>query len=169
MNPRRRAFSLVELMVTIAIVALVVAVAVPMFSRSRRHAEIKNAARLFIAHLTKARSLAAAGGRSPDWGAKERTVSAGIQIVSDSRYIIFFDKNERADGDEVLAQVIDYAVANPGLSLKITSPVAPAEVRFRSNGTLATGSVTSIVLADGDTGQQRTIGVSSGGAAKIAY
>lgn len=169
---RRRGFSLIEIVMVLAVTSTLVALVLPWARRNLATAELTSATRVMMAHIAKARSLAAAGtlpdfqGSLPSgWTTTDRIVSAGIQILSPSQYVVFVDK-DYDDTQVVAVQVVDLAVDHPGSNLQITSG---STVRFKRNGTLhqVAAEDLNFVLRDVETGRERMMQVSWAGRARI--
>lgn len=163
----RRGFSLIELMVVVGTVAMALSLSVPLLTRMAWHNRLGTSARMVVAHLTRARGLAASGtqvGASPPWTAQDRTRSAGIQITSETQYLVFIDR-DTLPGDEIVMMAVDLEVEYPGQQIRIETPAPGAEIRFRPNGTII--SPQNITVADLAANTRRTISVMSGGRARI--
>lgn len=159
----RRGFSILELVTVMAIVAVTIALSMPLFARTQRRDDLRRAARSLIGDLNRARSLAASGYRtnvSPPWAPTDRSVNAGVTIVSPNTYALFIDRDGTTDGDEITVAVMSL----PNF-MTITSPLPGQEIRFRPNGTVVAPA--NFVIADAEQGMSRTIIVSGGGAARI--
>ena len=163
---RRRGFSLVELMVTMAILATIVAVAVPLFTRTKRKNELRYTAQRLSAHFAKARSLATSGKRDvPTWPAGTRARSAGIRFISATQYAIFVDQDglDNGAGTEADVEVVD--VTEGGVPFQFVTP--PVSVRFRRNGTLTAAGDVDLTLEDTVTTERRVVRVTFGGKASV--
>src|SRR5688572_28921997 len=124
-----RGFTLVEIIVAVAIVAILVAIAIPLFRSSRRKTDLQDVAPRLVGHLGQARGLAATGLTHSTWGPNQRTECAGLRIISASQYAVFIDADLLANGNEVDAAIIDFGVNHPGspLSVAILAPPATTE------------------------------------------
>lgn len=162
----RRGFSLLEIVIALAIIAVLAAICIPLLSASQKRSRLKQAARDLGAHLGLARSLAGSGRGDASWQSSDRVVNGGVRLISPTQYAVFIDRNELLDGDEVDTVVVDFSARDPSSELRIVSPVAPAEIRFRANGTLLSASMVDVVVEDAGTGEQRTVRVTLGGVAR---
>jgi type IV fimbrial biogenesis protein FimT len=61
---RRKGFTLIEMMVTIGIMAIVLAIAVPAFSAWRQSTALQYATQTLMAHIKQARLMAVSGNRT---------------------------------------------------------------------------------------------------------
>jgi len=133
---RNQGFTLVELMVTIAIVAILLAVALPSFEGSMRSNRVATATNELISTLSLARSEAI---RSPG-GALVCTTSDGVDCdASDwnTGWMVWVDWN--GDGDTTHAQdrLLRYVQANNKISIGADSAGGAAfehMIRFDSRG-----------------------------------
>lgn len=170
-NLRRRArgrggFSLIEIVVVIAIVGLLVGVAVPLFSRSKQKAELRATANRLAGDFKTARVLAASGKADvPAWGAGVRAQMAGIRFISATQYAIFVDQDSQSNGGgtEADVEIVDIAANNE--PFQFVAP--PVQVRFKKSGTLVAPPDIDIFIRDTTTGDQRVVRVTYGGKASV--
>lgn len=171
MNSKRSklGFTVLEMMIAVAILVIAAAVAIPNFEARKRQDKIQRQARLLVAHFAKVRSLAASGQTNLSWGPADRTVNAGIRVVSPTAYELFIDRNSRTDNDEIVVERVDFTQEIPGIPVQFASASVPYEVRYNASGTLETPSSSTIdlTLEDLDTQRTRVIRVTYGGLAKI--
>jgi prepilin-type N-terminal cleavage/methylation domain-containing protein len=171
-------FTLIEMMVVVAIVVILAAFAIPAMFRATDQAKTRGAARTMLGHLAKARQLAASGREDASWPAGSRTIEAGV-IIAATGYQIFVDRNDVTDGDEIIVEAVDWAPAagfetkvgdRAADSLVITAPPPGAEIRFRKNGTLAANPPVdqTIIIRDTQSGAVEELTVSFGGSVQLA-
>jgi prepilin-type N-terminal cleavage/methylation domain-containing protein len=166
-----KGFTLVEMMIVVAIVGVVALVVVPQFVGSTNLAEMRAAARKVRGTVARARTLAATGKNDgyAGWNANDRTVEAGIEVLpGGTGYQLFVDRDGNA-GDEAIIGIVNYAPASGPHSapnLTITNPAAGTQIRFLRNGTLSGGANQSITVQD-VSGAQMTIAISYGGGTEI--
>lgn len=169
MNIRRRTrtkrgFSLLEIVVVIAIVSLLAGIAIPAFSRAKMKAQLRSTANRMVGDFKQARTLAASGKAGlAAWAADQRTQMAGIRFISATQYAIFIDNDNAANGSEVDIEVVDIAANNE----PFVFVGAPAEVRFKRTGTLVAPPDVDIIVQDTTTNEQRTVRITYGGKASV--
>lgn len=161
---RTRGFTLLEMVVVIAIVAIMAAVTVQLFSNWIAYDKPRRSARLLLGDVNRARSYAASGFQpsgAPGWAATDRTVNAGIIISATNAYTVFVDRNGITDGDEYPIAVV--TLPDP---VTISAPAVGQEVRFRQNG-MTSGPSVDLVVTDTTMGVNRSITVSGAGLAWV--
>lgn len=164
---RKRGFSLLEVVIVLAIVGALIAIAIPAMMRSRRKAALRECARDLIGNLDRARAAATKGETNSNWNAADRTVSAGIQILSATRYQLFIDRNMTTTGDEQIVSIVDLGIEYPNAELSITAPASPAEIRYRSNGILNGSAQIDVTVRDAGTTDFKVVRVAPGGGVKL--
>ena len=162
MRRSRRGFSLLELAVVIALIAVFSMMAVPLFSRVERRSRLRSTARAFMADLAKTRSTAASAGfpTQTGWSANERVTNTGLVVASSTSYRVFIDRDAVTDGDEITLGTVRLPDG-----VIFTAPSSGHEIRFRRNGT-ALGA-TEIVLYDQRVDATRTVVLSGVGLARL--
>lgn len=134
-----RGFTLVELMVTIAIVAILAAIAYPSFESTMRSNRVATATNELLASFALARSEAI---RSPG-GAQICTSTSGTACTDsawEQGWIVWIDLNgnqaiDTAAGD----RVVRYSQPRQGVSIQVPAGVANTRIRFDQRGYLAGG------------------------------
>ena len=163
---RQRGFSLLELMVTVAILALIIAVAIPMFGRTKEKNELRYTATRLVGDCSKARALAGSGKADVQaWGQGVRAQMAGIRFINTTQYAIFVDRDTRANGAATEADIEVVDIASNNEPFEFVNP--PAAVRFRKNGTLVAPPDIDIILRNRNTNERRTVRVTFGGRASL--
>jgi len=155
------------MVIALAIVGIVSAVAIPALQSTRTRSEVNDVARRLMSNLAAARSLAAKGQtNTPPWNVGDRTVTAGVRIISQTQYAVCVDRDTAADGDEIDVTIVDLLVSNANTPVRITQP-APSEIRFRSNGQLTSANAIDITVSNPGASISKQMVVSVGGIAKF--
>ena len=155
----QQGITLIELLVGIAVLAVMLAIGVPSFSALARQWRQDAAVDAFVGDLRLARSTAVRTSRTVVMCAfdqAKRDCSAQTSWATGWR--IFSDLNSDGNfdaGEPVIAQ----RGAQAGIASMVDSSNAPsqAKLRFRSNGTLSSGGVTVNVVPAGAALPTRTI------------
>lgn len=163
----RLGFTIIEVLVVVAILAIGAAIALTTLNRGTSKADMHAAANAMVGHFRRAQSMAKTGTTPQGaFAPGQRTVQAGIRIVSPTNYTLFIDNDNVSNGGEVAVEVVDL-VQSWGTGFSITAPAAPTEIRFRRNGTLDQPSNVNVVMRDAHGNTQRTITVTYGGSASF--
>lgn len=174
--PGARGFTLIELMVVIALVAVIVGLAVPSFARLASAAAISSGVNQFLADMRFARSEAVRRGggvvlcRSDDPESSDAACSASPDIQGwASGWIIFHDRdgNGQRNSDEDLLRV---QARHSGIDT-IATGGTPTLFRFAATGRLlAPGPVASLQFGGSNLQPdiRRVVCVNAGGRARIA-
>ena len=161
---KRAGFTLVEIMIVVAIVAIGAAIAVASMSRSQSKSDLRGAASDLVSMVKRARSLARSGAVPvTTWPANARTRTAGIRVITATRYVVFADNDDQANGaaSEAVVEMVDLPTKYNGT---MTIQEAPGfEVRFKANGTLTVPNDQTLTLLDASGGGQRTVTITFGG------
>lgn len=160
----KRGFTLIEIVVVVAIVAIGAAIAIASMMRSQNKSDLRSAASDMVSMVKRARSLARSGSVPvTTWPANARTRNAGIRVISPTRYVVFADNDDQSNGaaSEAVVEMIDLP-SKYGGSMSIQE--APGfEVRFRANGTLSVPNDQTLTFLDPSGGGQRTVTITFGG------
>jgi type IV fimbrial biogenesis protein FimT len=146
---RNAGFSLVELMISVALLAILVGVAVPSFQSFLRNSQIRNAAESVLNGLQRARAEAVA-----------RNTNVVFTLGANSAWTI----SVVATGT-----VIDSRAATEG-SADVTRAVLPAgatTATFNSFGGVAAGSLTRVDLTAVGGSQNLRVTINAGGGAMM--
>jgi prepilin-type N-terminal cleavage/methylation domain-containing protein len=157
----RRGFTLVETAIAVAVLAVLVAVAIPVWSSMQHESRFSGATRELVGTLRKARSHAVSGATLPSAGAGARVRSAGLRFDSDQRIVVYLDPDEDpANGNQVDLETIDLAADDPQRSIRLVSPGVGSVVTFRRDGST---NATPFVLRDLQNGRQRSFQLTAAG------
>lgn len=164
-----KGFTLLEMVIVMAVVALIAAVSFPTFSRLQQREQVNGATRTLLADLRSARALAATGQRmdnpldNPD---APMIRFGGIQFISETQYQIYGDNNDVFDSAETFLKTLDLEQMYPGTSLRFV--VTPGEhIRFNARGIREYSSRGQVVIEDTSTGLRQAIEINSGGSTRI--
>lgn len=163
---RNPGFTLLELVVVIAIISIILGIAIPMFSASKETSELRSIANQLVGNFKQAQALARSGKADvPVWPANTRAQAAGIRFISATQYAIFVDQDNLSNGagSEADIEVVD--IAPNGEPFAFVSP--PAQVRFKKNGTLPTPPDITVTVRNTNTNQTKVVQVTYGGQASI--
>ena len=135
----QRGFSLVELMVTIAVVALTMVLAAPSFGNATRGARERSVVQKLVQDFAWARGAAVAGDAAA-FGASAGAATVVLTLKSDCSWTTTVNGTANDAHSLTSAQL---ATVAPGLGCTATSPALPAAFAFTSQGFVSsTGSVT---------------------------
>lgn len=165
--PTRRAsgITLLELITTLAVAAVALAIVVPGWTALTQRSQLTSTANQVLAHLRYARSEAVTRGRMVSMCPSDDGSScSGNAFGWQHGYIVFDDRNgdRRRDGDEGLLRVQGSHAA--GLRLQ-TSAGRPA-IRFRADGA-AWGTNATFSICLGDEGPTRAVVLYGSGRARV--
>ena len=161
---RQRGFTLVELVVTLAVASVLIGLTIPGFYKMQSMGRLKAHARKLVADVRKAQTLATAGGmHTCPGGSRVRFAGVRVGPVNVRRYSIFGICNDGATTEITFA--IQILPDETGISF--TAPVIGSEVRFRRNGTVITQPIPQFDLRDPNTGMTKSVTVNLTGHARI--
>lgn len=137
LSPRQKGFTLIELMVTIAIAAVLMMVGVPSFVAFQRNSQLTSAANSFIAALSAARGEAMKRGRQAvvvpragnDW-------ATGWTVFVDT------DNNQQFNGSDILITQQGALPAYFSATGQGTAKSSPAYIMFNPSGYTQTSDST---------------------------
>lgn len=159
-------FSLLEMAVVVAIMAIIMAVAIPSFTRSKETRELRAVANRLVGHCRQAQSLARSGKANvPVWAPDTRTQMAGLRFISATQYAVFVDQDTQANGAASEADVEVVDIASDGSPFIFVTP--PPQIRFRKNGTLPNSADLQVDIRNTATDQTKSVRITYGGRASI--
>lgn len=190
---RRRGFTLLEMVIAVALVALMSAISISVLSRARREQHLRGVARSLVGALNDARAMSAGGkvvrtghdggdcavgcsgvsnsaGESPNQPGRsvsemKRVSRSGI-IVSSTRFSVFADDDrDPANGELILSAYSLERELGPGF--EIVEPAAETRIVFQANGVREAGSPARIRVRDTIGGGEYAIAVGIAGLARI--
>lgn len=140
-------FTLIELMITIAIVAILIGIGVPSYQNTVQQSRIDDATTLINSALSYAKNTAIAHNRTLYMTVSNNTLTL-------------------ATGTTAAAEIINKTTidTDSNSNLSFTVPGVPIII-FRANGTIATGN--TIRYTPGDTGIDMVVGID--GSTTITY
>lgn len=179
-----------EIGVTLGIIGIIAAVAVPRFVDAKRMGEARAVARGVNADLALARSLSTTAARVDVLVKNGRTIrggtramgnprhelrarESGIHVLSQTRYAVFVDTDNIPDnGNELVYKTVDLTSRNQNTTVQIGPESVGRQIRFNSTGTRldtqrSAALVDNLVVREGVSGQQLTVRVTSGGHSTI--
>jgi len=186
-SSRRAGFTLLELMVVVAIIAIAAGLGIPSFLSARREKQLDNRTRELKAMIARAQSEAATGRELTGAvaGVTGRVRMAGIRFVDRFNYFVFVDNDDDPVAVEVVARVdLEGEESGGGLSgadsggtgvrfQTVTAngltqfPPSGIEFRFLSDGTIAGSGNVSMVLGDTELRRRNTIDLSVAGQVSV--
>lgn len=160
---RSRGFSLIELVVVLAIVAVMVGLAIPMFSRTTPDERLRQATTELVANLRIARSLAVSGQVFGAIGIVE-AVDVTFDDAAETYTITAINLATGATAPVKTVALSRYR----GATLDLTPTIAPTPatpVRFGKNG--AADRIATILLRETVIGRTRSVEITRAGLARI--
>ena len=168
-NKKQDGFTLIELMVTLAVAAILLSIAVPSFTTFIQNNRITSATNLVVAHLQFARSEAVSKGQSvvvARTSSTAKDLSQGWTIYTDGGATVG-GSAFTASEDTLLKSFEGYGSSNITVN---TGAAGNSWIAFNSRGLLGEGAGTSVVIAicdDRGVTQGRLITVSPTGRSQI--
>ena len=161
---RRRGFTLLEIVVVLALVGLMGAIAIPWFARSARQSRLSSLARELAAQVQVARSEATSR-RQISAGPPPVVVRfAGIRIDSATRYTVFADADADPANGEIDVDIVDWLARAPNTHARIVQPAPGSRIRFRQDGTT---TAVIVLIDDVGLGQRREVRINGVGQATV--
>jgi len=134
-----RGFTLVELMVTIAIVAILLALGLPVFEGSMRSNRVATTTNEMLASISMARSEAIRSTRTSVLCASSDGSACGTDW--NRGWIIWVDQNGDGARNDPTEPVVRYVQGHPQMSLVVRGGASANVVRFDNRGRPDNGGV----------------------------
>jgi type IV fimbrial biogenesis protein FimT len=158
----RKGFTLVEMMVTISVLAIVGSIAIPSLGRLQDRGRAQSYIRALAGDITLAR-IRATSGEQLTPGVNSR--SGGLRVDTERSYQVYL--TDTTDGTSAAPAVIRVVEIPEEINVTITSPAPGESVRFRSNGTLVFGSPAEIQVHDAAENKTYRLEISLTGTVRI--
>ena len=132
----QRGFTIIELMITVTIAAIVMAIAIPSFRTVAQSSQQRNAVADLSTTLARARTDAAARRRSITICASSDQTTCSGAVTWETGWIIFVD----TDGDGTLDAAEETLVVHPAFPSEVTIRMIPSNatrVTYNRDGLLA--------------------------------
>lgn len=181
----RRGFTLIEVVIVMAIIGIVAALGIPSMLRARRKAQLDNRVREFVAAIALAQSEAVAGRQLTGivGGVTGPVRQAGIRFANETSYVVFVDNdadptafetirsvNFQGGGSGVLTtndQGFDVTIESATVGGATQAPPGGIEFRFGRDATIVGSNNVQVVLDDDELQRRAVIDVTLAGQATV--
>jgi len=158
MRASRRGFTLIEMVVVVAIIAVVIAIAVYNLYGAQKGQDVRRESKVMVSALREARLMATSNPAVPGLVCATppcipRTI--GIRIVSRTSYDVFGDMDALPGGEAVI-QTVDLHANHPDNQVQFTTPPDGTIYRFATTGSMV-GATPPITMVDTVTGEAHVI------------
>lgn len=158
---KMRGFTLIEIMVAIAVLGVISAYAIPSFLNMSKHSQVRSTSLALVSSFNLARSRAMTSKTTVSVCASSNGTScdSGASGAWEKGWLVFTDNNEDGvlDSDDVL----QYSESRPPLdSIAVTQNFADGYVSFDRNGRLVTMDTYNIAVCMGGTGAEIAYAIS---------
>lgn len=158
----RRAFSLLEVVTVIAIIAISASVAVPIFYSMIARARLRSTTREVIGAIAEARMVARSGREGmTGWDTDDRVQQAGIRLADAQTLEIF------VDADEDTGNQNDIVLTTLNIDSHYQITMSQSELRFQRNGTLSSETDVVVIVEHSDAEMSFEIQVAYGGRSRM--
>lgn len=188
LRPRRSTagFTLIELVLVLAIIGIAAAIGIPSFLRARREAQLDNRTRELISMIARAQSEAITGreliGASP--GVVGEAMQAGVRFIDADTYVVFVDNDGDPANVEIVARVELEGGGGGGIASSdaagteveletvtvggtTEAPPAGLEFRFRNDATVVNSQNVVVQLVDREMRKRSVVQVSVAGQSTV--
>lgn len=158
---RRRGFTLLEMVVAVAVLAVVVSLALPSLLAATPQERLRRATADLVSNLRWARSMAVGGQASGlPAGLQVAQVEVSFNPAADNYSISVVDNN----GVLTLVRTVDLLKYQSGAVRLDLSAAVPPLLRFERNG--GANAIAQVTLAETTTGQSRLVSITRAGLAR---
>jgi len=150
---KKNGFTLIELMITLAVIAIAIAFGLPQLNRVIHNNRIITELNTLSAHLAYARSEAVKRGVPVSMQAEPVHSENGATIIKTADWLngyrVYIDTDGNGDANNEPGDALRIISGLNQANVTMTSP-STNDIVFNSDGTLADGSGEPLTLVDGD-------------------
>lgn len=146
--PHQHGFSLLELLIVIAVIGIMGTLAIPAFSDWRETQALRNASQTLMAQLKQARVLAISENRSVKFDFPDKKNPSDTYT---------FDSNTRSNGTCDICKNEQINLSQFSKNMSLSSNIGPIQFGSRGTATNATITISSSALPNGRNNKKITI------------